>query len=500
MSIQISNNTGYDPPVDEMNDFYSNCSRAIDILNSVDLSKEDSIKQTYTRAQPLIDAMKPVAQKWLGTSAQNYNNVLHSTLAAALHTFSKISLQTGVLKNLPQLTPYLQTLGNQLMQMANNTNELADIANIRFKSLSKVSSPEESIKEFVYRAVATFDNIIGMEEVKKNIKAFGSPLVRTFTRDKAKTILLHGPPGTGKTLYAESLANSLKATFLSITASNLYTNIFGESERKLSAIFDAMEQLSPAPVVCLIDEVEQLFPSRIGGGGHEANASLQIEFMTNVSGATRKLPSSIIMILNTNFKDKLDPAVLSRMSYKQYIGLPLNSDKQKLLRTFLSESDVTKISNRKDFYFYSFRDIDGLEGNLDDLQAQLIDRTRVFRYVQYNNSDQYQYALDKTVQKQSTGFTVVREDEMLDMANIPTYDFDSDIKPEPGQAYQLKYNDIINNANQILRPELEYFTEEQVNVTPINEQTMANYYPNDPQYRLYLSKKKSKSKSDTDSE
>lgn len=108
----------------------------------------------------------------------------------------------------------------------------------------------------------TFDDVGGLEDVKKQIRRriitpFQKPsLFEKFKRQAGGGILLYGPPGCGKTLLAKATAGECGAKFINVGISDVLTMWFGESERRLHAIFEHAR--SHAPSVLFFDEVEAL--------------------------------------------------------------------------------------------------------------------------------------------------------------------------------------------------------------------------------------------------
>lgn len=82
-----------------------------------------------------------------------------------------------------------------------------------------------------------------------------SPIARHF-----KGILLYGPPGCGKTLFVRSLAKEERFVFIELVLSDVPNMYVGESEKRLTAIFDKAKKTarSGKPVLLLIDEIEGL--------------------------------------------------------------------------------------------------------------------------------------------------------------------------------------------------------------------------------------------------
>lgn len=77
-----------------------------------------------------------------------------------------------------------------------------------------------------------------------------------YESNRPRAVLFEGPPGTGKTLTARIIAQQAGIPLIHIPVEAVVSKWYGESEKKMSAIFDACEQLEGA--IIFIDEV---FPS-----------------------------------------------------------------------------------------------------------------------------------------------------------------------------------------------------------------------------------------------
>ncbi|CAN0443033.1 unnamed protein product, partial [Discosporangium mesarthrocarpum] len=74
-----------------------------------------------------------------------------------------------------------------------------------------------------------------------------------FESNRPRAVLFEGPPGTGKTLSARIIASRSNQPMVHIPVETIMSKWYGESEKKLSAIFDACDQLGGA--IIFIDEV-----------------------------------------------------------------------------------------------------------------------------------------------------------------------------------------------------------------------------------------------------
>ncbi|CAN0402901.1 unnamed protein product, partial [Ectocarpus sp. 13 AM-2016] len=89
-----------------------------------------------------------------------------------------------------------------------------------------------------------------------------------FESNRPRAVLFEGPPGTGKTVSARVIAGRSDRPMVHVPVENIMSKWYGESEKKLSAIFDACDEMGGA--IIFIDEVDALAGSRSTGGMHEA--------------------------------------------------------------------------------------------------------------------------------------------------------------------------------------------------------------------------------------
>ena len=90
----------------------------------------------------------------------------------------------------------------------------------------------------------TFDNVAGLEAVKKqiNLKIIAPiknpQIYEAFHRSAGGGILLYGPPGCGKTYIAKATAGECKANFVSVSIHDIVDKYWGESEKVIHLIFE----------------------------------------------------------------------------------------------------------------------------------------------------------------------------------------------------------------------------------------------------------------------
>ena len=75
-----------------------------------------------------------------------------------------------------------------------------------------------------------------------------------------KGVLLYGPPGSGKTLLVRSLVSCFHTSFFTVSISALVSQYLGESERRLTELFNQARLAAPA--IIFLDEIDALCPPR----------------------------------------------------------------------------------------------------------------------------------------------------------------------------------------------------------------------------------------------
>lgn len=215
----------------------------------------------------------------------------------------------------------------------------------------------------------TFDDIVGLENVKREIlETLSWPLEHRHLMDQIKLemnnrYLLFGPPGTGKTMIAKAIANYIMkadARFYSVQCSNLVSKYVGESEKNIKELFERAAKAERA--VIFMDEFDALCPAR-SEGENQVNNRIVAELLARTDGVTGAAKGTIL-IMATNFPWRIDSAMLSRTGNRFYIPLPdeqsrLFALKRKLGHLF-SVEDVRLEDLARNTEGYSHRDLNSL--------------------------------------------------------------------------------------------------------------------------------------------
>ena len=153
--------------------------------------------------------------------------------------------------------------------------------------------------------------------------------------DKITGLLLYGPPGTGKTLLARAVAKQSGATVLEVSGSDVYDMYVGESEKNVRAIFSLAKKLSPC--VVFIDEADAIFASRGSGTNRNSHRELINQFLREWDGMT---DTNAFIMVATNRPFDLDDAALRRLPRRLLIDLPVEKDREDILKIHLKDEQL----------------------------------------------------------------------------------------------------------------------------------------------------------------
>ena len=159
---------------------------------------------------------------------------------------------------------------------------------------------------------------------------------KRWGQDPPLGMMLHGPPGTGKTLIARTLARDTGYHFLNVSIADVKDKFLGESEQRIRELYQSARKA--APCIVFFDEIEGLASQRSGqsydpGGAGRAQNSLTNQLLQEIDGLSRS-KGKVFTIGATNHLELLDDALLSRLSYQVYVGLPDTKARRQLFRLY----------------------------------------------------------------------------------------------------------------------------------------------------------------------
>ncbi|MEM8721878.1 MAG: AAA family ATPase [Cyanobacteria bacterium P01_G01_bin.39] len=188
---------------------------------------------------------------------------------------------------------------------------------------------------------SAWSKLILSRELKQILQTILRRFLRFF-RDPIEGVtpsqgmLLYGAPGTGKTQVARVLAQAAGCSFISLSIAEMRSQYVGESSKKLAQTFERARR--EAPTILFIDEIDALFPQR------ESNVSqYEIELINQLLQELDGFKGSatgVFVVGATNYVERVDNAVRSRLNKVVEIPLPAQPERVDLLKLFAGEMQV----------------------------------------------------------------------------------------------------------------------------------------------------------------
>lgn len=288
---------------------------------------------------------------------------------------------------------------NKQTKIELNTQEwtsLGDQQNLMFEYYKNGGNPNKPVDQKILNKCINnnVNNVnkrtLNISEIKSNIGGLNQQIntiirrvlltrimdyntIKKLGLSHVKGLLLYGPTGTGKTLIARNISKIINAdSFTVVKGPELFGKYVGESERNVRALFENAIRTKDDPNslhIITIDEADSLFETRNNTcGNSNARNSVVNQFLTMIDGIESL--NNILLILTTNRKDMIDPAILrpGRIEVHIEILLPDTNGRLDIFKIHTStlsknnclanDVDLNKLSNLTENY--SGADIEGL--------------------------------------------------------------------------------------------------------------------------------------------
>ena len=246
---------------------------------------------------------------------------------------------------------------------------LKDDADILLESIKPpkglINCDEIKSKELFYnsesgRQLAELTSLLkdrNFRQVQKRLKDSNMPT--------GVAVLFHGSPGTGKTASIYKIATETKRDILLVDISDTKSMWFGESEKKIKAIFtnykELLKQDKPVPIL-LFNEADAIFGKRRDLNGaavrqtENAIQNIILQEMEDFEG---------ILIATTNMTNNFDKAFERRFLYKIEFTTPIDETKAKIWK-----SKIPKLTNKQSTILAKQFNLSG--GNIENIARKMM--------------------------------------------------------------------------------------------------------------------------------
>ena len=205
----------------------------------------------------------------------------------------------------------------------------------------KAVQPTSTREFLIERAKFAFDDVGGLDEIKKNllsITQFPSrdlPIFANTRLSPPKGVLLSGPSGTGKTLMSRALSGQTGMTLIVVDPPTLLSKWVGETEKGLREVFKRAKQASPC--ILLIDEIEAIAPARTAEDAGEVSQRIVSQLFRELDELHGSL--GVLVVAATNRIDLMEPALLraGRFDYIIEFPMPARDERVQILDIYLKE-------------------------------------------------------------------------------------------------------------------------------------------------------------------
>lgn len=145
--------------------------------------------------------------------------------------------------------------------------------------------------------------------------------------------LLVGPPGTGKTTSARYIASMLGKKLAVIQFQKLLSSYVAQGPKNLAAVIEAAVKEG---AVLFLDELDALVLRR-DARGNDALSDMKMQMMSALIDELDHAPPEFIKLGATNLPDRLDKALIRRMSFSIVYKMPDTKTRRALVDEVLEK-------------------------------------------------------------------------------------------------------------------------------------------------------------------
>ncbi|MPC52212.1 Nuclear valosin-containing protein-like [Portunus trituberculatus] len=145
-----------------------------------------------------------------------------------------------------------------------------------------------------------------------------------------KSALVTGPSGSGKTTFGQALAGTSEAPVVRVTATELVGGVSGESEERITEVFEQAATLSPC--VLLLEKLDVVAPK-----DSNATKGLERRICTQLSSClaslkTKHKDKQVLVLGETSRPEKLDWDLRGSFDLEVFMAIPTEEARGKILK------------------------------------------------------------------------------------------------------------------------------------------------------------------------
>ena len=232
----------------------------------------------------------------------------------------------------PSLKEFLLLHDVEIHQQADSSQIISTIFDVIFYlfffgiiiiAFRKFISPNTF--KVVHKTGVKFENIVGMENIKKDMVQIVKMMQNPSEYAKKgmrlpKGILLEGAPGNGKTLFAKALAGEAKINFIPAKATDFESMFMAIGPMKVKLLFRKARK--KAPCIVFIDEFDGIGTVRNYSGSaiETENTRIVTALLNELDGFEKT--NGVLVIAATNSIKALDPALIRPGRFDAKLTVP----------------------------------------------------------------------------------------------------------------------------------------------------------------------------------